>query len=99
MEGLDGTGGSWYHKDFAAKATVTLLLLSMVSIHVGDLPVHAPDQPVKVELGAATAFRTTMVLLGKETPVGELLTLPVPVPVFDTLRVKDSARLKLARIV
>ena len=57
------------------------------------VPVHAPLQPVKVEPEAAAAVRVTDVPLLKFAlhalpqlmPVGDEVTVPVPVPVFATV--------------
>ncbi len=60
-------------------------------------PVLQPEplQPVKVEPEAATAVRVTIVPLLKVAeqaipqlmPEGELVTVPIPLPALDTLRV------------
>jgi hypothetical protein len=41
---------------------VTLRASVMLSVHVGDEPLHAPDQPVKLEKGSAVAESVTVVL-------------------------------------
>jgi hypothetical protein len=59
------------------------------------VPEHAPDQPVKVELADAVAVNITSVpslyaSLQSEPqlmPVGLLVTVPLPVPAFVTVRV------------
>ncbi len=59
-----------------------------------------PLQPVKVEPVAGAAVRVTTVPLGKLAeqldpqvmPVGELVTVPLPVPVLLTVRVKVWAK-------
>jgi hypothetical protein len=67
----------------------------MVNLQLALVPVHPPLQPVKVEPGSAFAFRVIFVpwLYGTEQlepqliPAGELVTVPVPDPAFDTVRV------------
>jgi hypothetical protein len=59
------------------------------------VPEHAPDQPSNVEPASATAVRVTVVSLSKLCeqadphwiPVGELVTVPAPLPDFATERV------------
>ena len=59
------------------------------------VPLQAPLQPVKVEPEAGVAVRLTTVPLAKfaeqvapqEIPAGELVTVPVPVPLSVTVRV------------
>ena len=77
---------------------VTLLLLFMVRTQVADDPEHAPDQPVNVELPDAEAVRVTVVPAVKVVPVGELVTVPLPVPALLTLSayVTGGTTLKLA---
>ena len=77
---------------------VTLLLPSMVTVHVVDVPVHAPDQPVSVEPAVGVAVNVTVVPAVKLVPAGELVTVPLPVPALLTLNVYVTA-LKLAWIV
>src|SRR5206468_5731564 len=61
------------------------------------VPVHPPPlQPLKVEPAAGAAVSVTAVPLGKLAaqvapqvmPVGELVMVPLPVPVLETVRVK-----------
>jgi hypothetical protein len=59
-------------------------------------PVHAPDQPAKIEPRAARAVNVTEVpetydwvqSAPQLTPTGELVTAPEPAPAFATVRVK-----------
>ena len=51
---VEATGGV-----VSAKVAVTFLLASMVTVQVPVALVHAPDQPVKVELASATAVKVT----------------------------------------
>jgi hypothetical protein len=58
----------------------------MVTMQVRDVPVHAPDHPVKAEVASAVAVSVTCVPCAKVVPEGLLVTVPVPVPVFVTER-------------
>ena len=59
---------------------------SIVSVQVGEVPLHDPPQPLKVCPLAAVAVSTTVVPLamllvqlpGQLMPDGELLTVPLP---------------------
>jgi hypothetical protein len=66
---------------------VTLVLAFMVTVQDGEVPVHPSDHPVKVEFASAVAVRVTTVPALKAVPKGLLATVPVPVPVFVTVRV------------
>ncbi len=59
---------------------VTEVLAFMVNEQVGEVPVHAPDHPVKVEPAFGEAVRVTTVPALMVVPVGLLETVPVPVP-------------------
>ncbi|HSB78889.1 MAG TPA: hypothetical protein VLM91_08885 [Candidatus Methylomirabilis sp.] len=71
---------------------MTLLAASTVTEHV-PVPVHAPLQPVKVEVLAGVAVRVTLVpevklalqVLPQLIPAGLLVSVPVPVPIFVTV--------------
>jgi hypothetical protein len=75
------------------KVAVTDLLWFMLTVHV-PVPVHAPLQPLKVEVPDGTAVKVTDVFLtyGSEQsapqliPTGLLVTVPVLVPAFVTVR-------------
>jgi hypothetical protein len=79
---------------FRVKVAVTDLATSIVTEHV-PVPVHAPDQPAKVELASGVAVSDAVVpeLYGSEQsepqfiPAGEDVIEPAPVPAFVTLRV------------
>ena len=68
------------------------------------MPVHAPLQPANVEPLAAAAVSVTDVPLAKFAlhvvpqlmPVGDDVTVPVPVPAFVTLNANVEALLKVA---
>ena len=67
----------------------------MATVHVVAVPVQAPDQPVKVEPLDALAVKVTLLAVVKLArhdepqlmPVGELVTVPLPVPAFVTASV------------
>ena len=59
----------------------------MVTVHVRDVPVHAPDQPANVEFAPGVAVRVTDVPALKVVPVGLLVTVPLPVPLVEALSV------------
>ena len=70
-----------------------------VTVQVADVPVQAPLQPVKLELAEAAAVSVTVALLAKsasqvaphEMPAGLLVTVPLPVPAFVTVRCTGSS--------
>ncbi|MBF0345188.1 MAG: hypothetical protein HQL06_13285 [Nitrospirae bacterium] len=72
----------------------------IVSRHVGLVPVQAPSHPTKDELSPAVAVSVTTESAGKEAehvkpqfiPEGELITVPMPVPVLEMSRLIDSGR-------
>jgi hypothetical protein len=81
---------------FAVKFALTDFAASMVTLQ-GPVPVQAPPQPANVEPESGAAVKLTTVPLSKfaeqlglqEIADGELATLPVPVPLFVTVRAKD----------
>jgi hypothetical protein len=64
------------------------------TLHVGLDPLQAPPHPANVELGAGFAVSVTLVpsvygamqSLPQLIPAGLLVTMPLPVPVFVTVR-------------
>src|SRR5215470_14553260 len=81
-----------------AKVAVTAVAPISVTTHV-PVPVQLPPlQPVKVDPAAGAAVRVTMVPDVNETeqvvpqlmPAGELVTVPLPVPLLFTLSAKDA---------
>ena len=61
---------------------VTERLPVITTVHMLDVPEHAPDQPAKVELKPGIAYRVTDVPALKVVPKGLLYTAPVPEPVL-----------------
>jgi hypothetical protein len=79
---------------FRVKMAVTDLAALIVTTQV-PVPVQSsPLQPVKLEVSPAAAVSVTTVLLAKlaeqvapqSIPAGALVTVPEPVPVFETTR-------------
>ena len=73
-------------EDLRLKLAVTEALAFMVKVAVVEVPLHAPDQPAKVELALGVAVRVTVVPALKVDPVGLLVTVPLPVPVLVIFR-------------
>jgi hypothetical protein len=81
---------------FAVKFALTDFAASMVTLQA-PVPLQAPPQPANVEPESGATVKLTTVPLSKfaeqlepqEIPGGELATVPVPVPLFATVRVKD----------
>jgi hypothetical protein len=81
---------------FAVKVALTDFSASMVTLHA-PVPLQAPLQPAKVEPESGAAVKLTTAPLSKfaehvcpqDIPGGELATVPVPVPLFVTVRAKD----------
>src|SRR5690349_6209557 len=103
-----GGGGGGGLTASALKVALTARASDIVTLQAPG-PVQAPDQPAKVEPEAGVAFSVTSVSASKEAlqvepqsiPVGELVTVPCPVPTLLTLSVRDSgsgSRSKLALI-
>jgi hypothetical protein len=75
------------------KIAVTLLAWVMVTRHV-PVPLQAPVQPVKAERYPGVAVRVTsepypklaLHVLPQLMPLGLLVTVPVPVPDFETVK-------------
>ena len=59
----------------------------MVTVHVVDVPEHAPDQPANVEFVPGLAARVTDVPALKVVPVGLLVIVPLPAPLFEVVNV------------
>lgn len=74
-------------KVFTVKVAVTLTLELIVMVQVGEVPVHAPDQPVNVELTSGVAVNVTTVPGLKADPAGLLVTVPIPEPLVFMARV------------
>jgi hypothetical protein len=88
MAGVTGAGGAGA-VGLVLKVAVTVVAAFTVTAQV-VVPVHAPLQPVKTEPAAALAVNvigvpTTTVSVQSaphESPPGELVTVPLPVPFF-----------------
>ena len=73
---------------------VTARAWSTVTVQVGDALVQAPLQPMKLEPAAAIAVSVTVAPFVKSAsqvapqaiPAGLLVTVPLPVPAFVTVR-------------
>ena len=80
---------------FLPNVAVTETASFMVTVQVPVPEQPPPDQPVKFELLAAVAVRVTEVpnanacaqVDPQSIPAGELVTVPEPVPAFETVRV------------
>jgi hypothetical protein len=59
----------------------------MNTVHVVEVPEHAPDQPAKVEFAPGVAVRVTGVPATKAVPDGLSVTVPLPVPLVPMVRV------------
>jgi len=85
-------------KGCSANVAVTLWAALIVTVQV-PVPVQPPLQPVNVEPVAGVAVSVTAVPLANaveqvaphEMPVGELVTVPLPVPAFVTARVNGCS--------
>ena len=88
------------------KVAVTFFAPFMVTEHV-PVPVHAPDQPPKLELLSGTAVKVTSVpdvYTSEQSdpqlmPAGEEVTMPAPVPAFVTFRLFCCIAVKLVLMV
>src|SRR5260370_35582077 len=84
-------------KAWSAKVAVTVVAALIVTVQVPVPEQPPPLQPEKVEPAAGAAVRVTGGPLGKEggqvapdaTPVGGVVTGPLPGPVFVNRRAKD----------
>jgi hypothetical protein len=89
-------------KDGRAKVAVTSRAALIVTVQV-LVPVQAPLKPVKIDPAVGEAVRVTTVPLAngaeqvapQETPAGELVTVPLPLPALVTVSVKGD-RAKVA---
>jgi hypothetical protein len=78
----------------ALKVAVTEVAAFMVTVHPA-IPLHAPLQPVKLDVASGMAVRVTTVPASKAAehvapqlmPAGLELTVPPPLPALVTLRV------------
>ena len=52
-----------------------------------EVPVHASDHPEKIELASGVAVRVTRVPGLKVVPTGLMITVPLPVPALEIVRV------------
>jgi len=59
----------------------------IVSLHVGDIPEHAPDHPENTDLRPGVAVRVTTAPALKLVPEGLVVTIPLPVPAVLIVRV------------
>ena len=57
----------------------------MVTVHVGDVPEHAPTQPANCEPEEGAAVSVTVVPHGYKEALGLLVIVPDPVPFLVTL--------------
>jgi hypothetical protein len=98
VKGASGTAAT-------SKRAVTVLATSMVTLQLADEPVHAPDQPPKVEPDTIAAVSVTALLAAKfavqtrpqSIPAGLEATLPEPLPVRLTVKVAfATVELKVA---
>ena len=71
--------------DVLVNVAVTFLFAFMMSTH--ELPVQSPEYPSNLEFEPATASSMTCVPAVYVGPTGARLTVPLPDPVFVTLRV------------
>ena len=85
------------------KVAVTVAAAESVTTH-DPVPVHPPPlQPLKVEPAAGAAVSVTAVPLAKLAeqvtpqvmPAGALVTVPAPVPAFETVRASALATITL----
>ena len=83
---------------------VTVFAWSIVTTHVNDVPEQAPLQPPNTAGDMGLAVSVTVVLKGKLVlqvgsqliPAGELVTVPVPLPLLLTVRSCDPGPLNTA---
>ncbi len=67
-------------KVLSLKAALTDEIESTVTLQIGLVPEHLPDQPAKVELAAGVALRVTTVPASKVAPGGSEVIVPSPDP-------------------
>ena len=85
------------------KVAVTVLAAFMVTTHE-PVPVHAPPHPAKADPAAGVAVSVTELLAAKlaeqappqSMPVGEEVTVPLPVPALVTPRAKPPVGIAFA---
>jgi hypothetical protein len=85
-------------KDDCMKVAVTVVAAFIVTVQVVAMPEQPPLQPVKVDPAAAAAVRVTEVPVAydaeqvapQEMPVGLLVTVPLPAPALETVRVEPA---------
>jgi hypothetical protein len=78
---------------FNVNVDVTVVATVIDTVHVPVLEQPPPDQPANVEVGSVAAVSVTLVpwlyvsaqSVPQLIPAGMLVTVPVPVPAFDTV--------------
>lgn len=88
----------------ALKLAVAVLAALMVTVQAFAVPVQAPVQPVKLEPALGDTVKVTLefkLKLAEQVepqlmPVGELVTVPEPVPVLVTVNSRTGTKLAVA---